>query len=207
MFRHYPALLCIQTGYDPGTLETALRELESTPTSAAGRWIEREGVVVWIRNGLRYDPNIRLADPKHRKGVERAIAALPRLPIVLRFCDYYRITRPFQDPTETLARPSEDQEGSGAPRPRPRPRPKNLETEVVEPVDGVDNMLAARSDRASIRSALALDSEGHQRTEGEVGTDGQPQRRGLTAEEDRARLEALTAELAREKAAPKRTRG
>ncbi|HEV8642059.1 MAG TPA: hypothetical protein VGV13_13245 [Methylomirabilota bacterium] len=69
----------------------------------------------------------------------------------------------------------------------------------------VDNPVEARSDRASIRSALALDSEepGHQRTAGEVGTDGQePQRRGLTAEEDQARLEALTAELAREKAAP-----
>jgi hypothetical protein len=43
-----------------------------------------------------------LADVKHRKAVERAISELPKLEIVLRFCDYYQITRPFEGPSKTL---------------------------------------------------------------------------------------------------------
>lgn len=89
IFRYYPELLIVQTGLKAPQLEAALQELERET------WILREGVVLWVRNGLRHDPNVRLANPKHRKGVMRALESLPHLNIVLRFCDYYQIIYPF----------------------------------------------------------------------------------------------------------------
>ncbi len=115
IFRYYPELLCHQTGYSAKTLEAALQELEREG------WIIREGVVLWIRNGFRDDPTIRLADPKHRKSVEPAVAALPKLNIALTFCDYYRVARPFEGPSDALARPLED---PSSPNPIPNPNPK-----------------------------------------------------------------------------------
>jgi len=92
IYRYYAEVLARQTGLPLKALEQALRELEE-----AG-WIARDEVVLWVRNGLRYDPHVRLSDPKHRKAVEKTIAALPKRAIVLKFCDYYAITRPFDGP-------------------------------------------------------------------------------------------------------------
>jgi len=122
IFRAYPAVLGEQTGLDVDDVEKALEELASSPRSDRP-WIYRESGVVWIRNALRYDPNIRLADDKHRKSIERAVSALPRLGIVARFCSYYRIASPLEDSDEGLGGPSED---LSPPRPSPRP---NTETE------------------------------------------------------------------------------
>jgi hypothetical protein len=89
IFCYYPAVIAEQTGLTVKQVTLALRELE------AGKWIELEGPILWIRNALRYDPNLRLSSPKHLLGVRRALEELPRLSIVLRFCDYYEIGRPF----------------------------------------------------------------------------------------------------------------
>lgn len=101
LFRYYRGKLMDQTGLSAKALDSALVELEM------GRWIERDATVLWVRNGLRYDPHISLADPKHRKAIERHLDALPRSQIVLRFCDYYQITRPFDGPPEAPPRPFE----------------------------------------------------------------------------------------------------
>ncbi len=101
IFRYYPELVMAQTGLTRKALDGALEELEQ------GEWIEREGPVLWIRNGLRYDPYMRLADQKHRKSVERAIAELPKLEIVLKFCEYYQIVRPFEGSSKTLLEKNE----------------------------------------------------------------------------------------------------
>ena len=95
IFICYPEILARQTGLSLRCIEGALKALEG-----AG-WIQREGLILWVVNGLRYDPTLRLADPKHRKAVTRSIASLPRLEIILRFCDYYGIPRPFDAPSET----------------------------------------------------------------------------------------------------------
>jgi hypothetical protein len=112
IFRYYPELLMVQTGLRGAVLETSLQELERE------NWIYREGPILWIRNGLRHDPTMRLSDRKHRKAVERAVECLPRLSIVLRFCDYYGIARPFEAPSRV---------GS----PSPIPSPKKTEEDRV----------------------------------------------------------------------------
>jgi hypothetical protein len=121
IFRYYLDVLAAQTGLPPEKVQAALVELER-----AG-WIELEGPVLWIRNGLRHDPNMRLADRKHRAAVVRAVDGLPRGPIVERFCHYYEIARAFEDPARV-----------GSPRPIPS---TDTETDLVE--KGLDRLGAA----------------------------------------------------------------
>lgn len=105
IFRWYSELLCRQTGYAWRVLDRALRELAERP-SVEAPWIVYDKATLWIRNGLRYDPTVSLADSKHRIAIERAVAALPKTETVLKFCDYYRIPRPFEAPREALPRAS-----------------------------------------------------------------------------------------------------
>jgi len=133
IFRYYPAVLMAQSGLDAPRLEAALEELQEA------RWIEREGVILWIRNGLRYDPHMRVSDGKHRLSIERAVLALPKLPIVLRFCAYYHLPRPFedptQDPTQDPSKTNPTGEGEGVRiREGERVREGLREREVSEPV-------------------------------------------------------------------------
>jgi hypothetical protein len=107
IFRVYVVLLAEQTGLEVLEVEKALSELAGSP-SPEKPWIYRDGPVVWVRNGLRYDPTLRLSDEKHKKSIERAVAALPQLPIVASFCRYYQITSPFDGSGEGLGGRSED---------------------------------------------------------------------------------------------------
>jgi hypothetical protein len=135
IFRYYPQLLSAQTGLPPRHLERALQELETPPLSAPP-WIIREGPILWVRNGLRHDPNVKLADHKHRTAIDRAISSLPNLPIVARFCQYYEITSPFQGPPpqgpskalEALPRPFEGVNRSGSPSMSTNPRRRRKRT-------------------------------------------------------------------------------
>jgi len=139
IFICYPEILARQTGLSLRCIEGALKALEE-----AG-WIQRESLILWVINGLRYDPTLRLADPKHRKAVTRSIASLPRLDIILRFCDYYGIPRPFDAPSETKA-------GLALPKTENRePRTQNREprTENREP-----NTAGAPADTAQPAPAL-----------------------------------------------------
>jgi len=92
IFRYYPAVLAQQTGLRSSQITRSLKQLRDT------RWIEYdpEHFVVWVRNALRYDPTMNLAHVKQRLGVERALAELPRCQIVLNFCEYYKIAKPFE---------------------------------------------------------------------------------------------------------------
>lgn len=96
IFRYYPEVLARQTGLSLRRVALAVQAL------IQDRWVEVEDGVLWVRNGLRWDPNIRLSDPKHRLGVARSLLDLPRADIVLRFCDYYEIARPFGGSSEGL---------------------------------------------------------------------------------------------------------
>lgn len=90
MFRIYPDILASQTGYVAIDLDAALAELQCSP-SPARPWVFLDGPVLWIRNGLRFDPNINLSNANHRIAVLRALAGLPKTRLLARFCKYYRL--------------------------------------------------------------------------------------------------------------------
>ena len=109
IFRLYEGTLAEQTGYSAPEIRSALQEL----ATGEEPWIEYNNGLVWIKNGLRYDPSMRLSDKKHLVAVHRAISALPRCELVLKFCEYYKIARPFDGPVRTYTH-------SGTPSPIPR---------------------------------------------------------------------------------------
>jgi len=111
IFQAYTAVLVEQTGLTTEVVDGALHELEVSP-SADRPWILREGRIVWVRNALRYDPHMRVSDPKHRAAIERVIAALPRSAIVAKFCRYYDIASPFAKSPKGPRRPLDDPSGT-----------------------------------------------------------------------------------------------
>lgn len=115
--RIYVSVLAEQTGLDIAVVEKALEELQISP-SPEKPWVLREGPIVWVRNGLRHDPHMTVADPKHRLAVQRFISGLPNLPIVIKFCEYYGIVWPFKGPSKghrrAMGGPSDKEVGSKA---------------------------------------------------------------------------------------------
>jgi len=114
IFTGFLSLMCDYTGYPPDVVSGALEELRRDG------WIETEENVIWIVNGLRYDPFVHMGDTKHEKAIRDSLEGLPRLKIVLRFCDYYGIDRPFDDPLED---PSKGHRRTPPPPPTPTPTP------------------------------------------------------------------------------------
>ena len=132
IWRWYPEPIAHRTGYSMRRIEMCLRELETAPgvNGRPARWIVREGPIVWIRNGLRWDPLMKLTNKKHRDGVLSAISSLPRLQIVLDFCNYYKLAKPFDSLSDGLPGPSDRDSSSFAkrgttPTPTPTPTPKS----------------------------------------------------------------------------------
>lgn len=71
------------TGLEDARLRLALDELTRE------NWLRQQGDVVWLRNGLRFNPNMNLNNDNHKLGVERHLRGLPSLAIVNAFCEQY----------------------------------------------------------------------------------------------------------------------
>ena len=77
------AVLGERTGFADKQIRAAFAEL------AAGGWVRVERNVVWIVDGLRYEPSVQHTDSKHVTGLSSYVAGLPRLAIVRDFCAAY----------------------------------------------------------------------------------------------------------------------
>lgn len=104
IFVFYPEIVARQSGYSRRQIEAAMAELEQSPDSEHP-WVRREGPLVWLRNALRHDPSMRLANEHHLKAVERWVNGLPRVNLVLTFCAYYKIGKPSAWPVNGIAVP------------------------------------------------------------------------------------------------------
>jgi hypothetical protein len=97
IFHYYTEVLQAQTGLSSRQLASAFQELEQRP-SQDRPWIVRDRSVVWIRNGLRFDPNLSMNNENHVLAIRRAVAALPRRSaVVQRFIAYYTVLGPLGD--------------------------------------------------------------------------------------------------------------
>ena len=68
----WPERLARMTGYAAEQVVEVLREL------TLARWIRQDGIVLWLRNGLRFEPTRNPKDPKHRKSLAHHLAGLPK---------------------------------------------------------------------------------------------------------------------------------
>lgn len=75
------------------------RILEALQTLTAANWIALQDGIVWVRKGLRFDPNIVLTNEKHLVAVKKIILSLPKLQIVRDFLDFYKIEIPYPVPS------------------------------------------------------------------------------------------------------------
>jgi hypothetical protein len=97
-----PALagtLMERTSLDEKAITKGLEQLE-----AAG-WVRRERNIVWMVEGLRHDPHLKLINQNHRAQIAAHLNGLPRLAIVDAFRAHYGFTAP---PTEMPSAPSEN---------------------------------------------------------------------------------------------------
>ena len=148
IFRYYREILRAQTGLDDAQLEAAFEELESPPSGAP--WIYRDTAVVWVRNALRYDPTLRLANERHRIGVENALRSLPHSKVVAKFCDYYQITMPLERSPKTIG---EAFVYLSPPKPSPSPSPSPNTNTKTEAHGSANGLHAAAPDSLSSSAA------------------------------------------------------
>ena len=71
------------TGLEAEAVEGALRDLQSSGYLAV------EGNVLWLPNGLRYNPALNLENVNHRKSVQRHLEGLPAVELVNSFAQRY----------------------------------------------------------------------------------------------------------------------
>ena len=84
--------IAAQMGVDIDVLQKALQELRET------EWIYFQDNIIWIRNGLRYNPGINLTGQKHRQGVINILKSLPKSDIIIKYCEYYELDCPIDTP-------------------------------------------------------------------------------------------------------------
>lgn len=75
----------------PAQITDALAELERAKPGRSHGWIRRERNVVWIINGLRFEPSITLENKNHRTGALRFARTLPQTTLVQAFIQHYAL--------------------------------------------------------------------------------------------------------------------
>jgi hypothetical protein len=112
IFRYYLQTIATRTGMKTNKVSDALSELATPKPGEALGWIAYDDAILWIVNGLRYDPHISLANEHHITTVKNELSELPRRKIVLSYCDYYKLPYPFAwvEPTHSQQDSDSDSE-------------------------------------------------------------------------------------------------
>lgn len=110
-------------------IQAAYAELERAKGDSGIGWIVRERNVIWLVNGLRYEPNLRPSDVKHQQHVVEWLTqfggAKSSLDVVRRYRSYYAEWFPG-------AKKAQKTNGGGSsedPKPKPRRAPSIESTE------------------------------------------------------------------------------
>jgi len=104
-----------RTGLPSMRVAHAFQELQDT------QWIAYQYPIVWIRNGLRFDPQVNIKNPKHLAGVLKVVKGLPKLEIVVKFSSYYSLSyspsipMPIQDKDKEKEKDKEQEGVQGEP--------------------------------------------------------------------------------------------
>ena len=83
------------TGYPPDAIRDAMGD------AITHGFLVRERNVLWIRNGLKFEPSRSLANANHVKSIVRYIESLPKLQIVKDFADYYSLNLEWHTQSHT----------------------------------------------------------------------------------------------------------
>ncbi len=120
IYRLYEPILAELAGLSPARVKSALDTLCNTPIDSP--WIVYREGIVWVRNGLRFEPGFSLNNPKQRKAVENVLIGLPKCSIVKEFCDYYGLDTLSNTLFDSLS--DSPSTGTRSPDPEPDPEPE-----------------------------------------------------------------------------------
>ncbi len=170
IFRWYADVLVAQTGLRSDELEAVLQELESKPNRAKP-WIVRDRQVLWIRNGLRFDPTMTLSNPNHRLAVLRVLASLPSgSQVVRKFRRYYHLADGSHPPSHGASHPPGDHPShqgytstSSTPNSKQSTSPRGEPEGGERPEDGSSGPPLIDAVREGGRSNNKADTNGHHR--------------------------------------------
>lgn len=125
IFSAFPDALMDRTGLTKKALVSAKAELQ------AARYAIWDRNIVWLRNRLRYSPELAWKNEKQMAGLRNEVLGLPKTSLLNYFCEYYKgIGIPIEWdsipisttlPSTTLDYPTLDEAKAGAPSAR-RPR-------------------------------------------------------------------------------------
>ena len=137
-------VLAEATGYHPDTIGDAMGD------AIAKGFLVRERNVLWIRNGLKFEPSRSLTNENHVTSIVRYIASLPKLKIVKDFADYYDLNIEWHTPYHT---PSP---ADGIPNGIPKHGRRKTETEDGKVVASSSSVLSnSPPSKRSAREATA----------------------------------------------------
>lgn len=190
----YPAVVEAQTGLSADQVALAMDMLEHTG------WIRRERNLVWIVEGLRYEPSRALSNQNHRTEIAAHLASLPRLAIIDAFRAHYELDAVPRIPSPPLPIPSANGNWNGMGDGIRHGIPKHGETEerkteeVKRSTDKEKLPSDHREKRAMVPDTLDDGFAGFwQRYPRRVG--GNPKRRALMAWRARRRDGVTLAEM------------
>lgn len=168
IFRFYPEVLAKQTGLDLKHLLGAIFELQEAD------WARMDGAsnVLWIVNGLRYDPQVSLDNIRQRAAILNQLRSLPRTPLLGAFLEHYRIDPP-EDLAERVAATPRPPDGDSDVRDQRKSDAREDTDTLSEPVN--------RTDDASPKSGKPEHSHSHSHADedGRAGGPAQPAFPGL----------------------------
>jgi hypothetical protein len=143
---------------------TAVQTTDALSELEGGDWIRTEGNIVWIVNGLRYEPSISSKNVNHRSSVLTYLNSLPRLKIVDDFRRYYAEWLQIDPPDESTV--ISDAPGDlPLPKEKPTKKPRAIPSSWV--ADGVawwtENVGTINHGRFGTALKLLVDKYGWER--------------------------------------------
>jgi uncharacterized phage protein (TIGR02220 family) len=101
------------TGLDAKRYKKALIELQDR------EYIAIQGACLWLSKAIENDPNISLSNKKHLAGIQNVVNSMPKVQLILDFCEKYGLNKPFDTPSDGLLMAFESPSNHINPNPNP----------------------------------------------------------------------------------------
>jgi len=148
IFVQYLGPLAARTGYSEKMCRTSILRLENH----GNHWIywDEKVNLVWIRNGLKFAPDVSLNNVNHVRNIEKTLVALPKSPLIPQFCKYYGLAVPIPYPCQWVSHSHTDAYGIAIPI---------NELELDKELDRDKRLLPAPQAKSSEENDAAFDND------------------------------------------------
>jgi len=93
IYIYYKEAISKHTGLSVDVIDRVLHRLSDSLSH--NPWITYRDGIMWVRNGLKYDPNISMKNERQVIAIKNYLKTLPPSTIIEEFCNYYGIGYPI----------------------------------------------------------------------------------------------------------------